>query len=100
MSGRVNFFKDGWWGTVCDDLANKQLAKVYCRQMGLPYNNASLNTTLAPGIGKIHLDNVKCTGSEKSIMDCPRSKKPHNCDHTEDVGVNCVSDDGCTGNQF
>jgi serine protease 12 (motopsin) len=100
ISGRLSIYKDGWWGTVCDDLANKKLARVVCRQMGLPYNNASVNTNITFGKGPIHLDNVKCKGTEKSIMDCERSNKPHNCDHSEDLGINCESTNGCTGNQF
>ena len=100
ISGRLQVYKDGWWGTVCDDFANRNLAKVVCRQMNLPSNNASINSTIKYGTGPIHLDNVKCTGKEKSIMDCQRSSKPANCDHSEDLGINCQSDDGCTANQF
>lgn len=28
------------------------------------------------------------------------SNKPHNCKHTEDIGVDCFANNGCTSNQF
>ena len=39
------------------------------------------------GIGPIHLDNLRCTGNEASILDC-RSTIP-DCSHEEDAGVRC-----------
>lgn len=42
------------------------------------------------GHGPIHVDNVKCTGAERSLADC--IKQPvgiHNCRHSEDAGVIC-----------
>lgn len=57
--------------------------------MGLPYEAASLNLNVRGGKGPIYLDNVKCSGYETSILDCPRSDKKHNCGHDEDVGVIC-----------
>lgn len=42
------------------------------------------------GQGPIHVDNVKCTGAERSLADC--IKEPagtHNCRHSEDAGVIC-----------
>lgn len=38
------------------------------------------------------LDNVKCTGHEDDIANCPSDVwYKTDCDHTEDVGLNCVS---------
>lgn len=31
ISGRVELLKNRWYGTVCDDLANDNFAKVFCR---------------------------------------------------------------------
>ena len=42
------------------------------------------------GIGPIFFDNVRCTGEESSIFDCP-SKTLHDCAHTEDAGVVCTT---------
>lgn len=42
------------------------------------------------GHGPIHVDNVKCTGAERSLADC--IKQPigsHDCRHSEDAGVIC-----------
>lgn len=42
------------------------------------------------GTGPIHVDNVKCSGVERSLADC--IKQPpgtHNCRHSEDAGVIC-----------
>lgn len=42
------------------------------------------------GKGPIHVDNVKCTGVERSLADCIKQDiGKHNCRHSEDAGVIC-----------
>ena len=43
------------------------------------------------GVGNILLDNVKCQGSENSLLQCSKNPlhKGHDCDHSEDAGVFC-----------
>ena len=42
------------------------------------------------GTGRIWLDNVQCTGSERALMDCTASSSGVNsCTHAQDVGVGC-----------
>ena len=42
------------------------------------------------GTGQIWLDDLKCSGSESSLEDCmTKTWGDNNCDHGEDVGVNC-----------
>ncbi|XP_072051705.1 scavenger receptor cysteine-rich domain-containing protein DMBT1-like [Amphiura filiformis] len=89
--GRVEIFVDDTWGTVCDDLWDISDAEVVCHQLG--FNSAKQATTQAyfgSGAGHIHLDDVTCTGSETSLLECAHSGLGnHNCGHPEDAGVVC-----------
>ena len=39
----------------------------------------------------IHLDDLRCLGTENSLMDCDPDffQSSHVCDHSEDAGVHC-----------
>ena len=42
------------------------------------------------GQGPIHLDNVRCSGMEVSLGECPaEGQDAHDCRHSEDAGVIC-----------
>ena len=41
------------------------------------------------GFGTINYSNVKCTGTEDSLTDCPATALPTDCTHDEDVGLRC-----------
>ena len=44
------------------------------------------------GVGSIFLDNVRCSGSESRLIDCPANAiGSHNCGHYEDAGVTCLA---------
>ena len=43
------------------------------------------------GTGPVLLSEMKCTGEEKSLLDCPHSGWGQNsCDHGRDAGVSCL----------
>ena len=49
-----------------------------------------------PGMGTIHLDNVTCGGGEVDIGTCSHlGLGNHDCDHIEDVGVDCEPSNAC-----
>ncbi|KFP76227.1 Neurotrypsin, partial [Apaloderma vittatum] len=89
--GRVEVFINGQWGTICDDGWSDKDAAVVCRQLG--YRGPARARTMAyfgEGKGPIHVDNVKCTGHERSLADCIKQDiGTHNCRHSEDAGVIC-----------
>ena len=41
------------------------------------------------GTGPIYLDDLRCTGSEATLFECPFDPT-HNCNHFEDAGVRCL----------
>lgn len=41
------------------------------------------------GCGPIHIDNVICSGSEYSLLDCQIRNNSAQKSHSEDVGVKC-----------
>ena len=45
-----------------------------------------------PDSSPIWLDNVRCSGTEASLFDCPANAiGDSNCDHDEDIGVQCTA---------
>uniref|UniRef100_A0A3B4FPW7 Neurotrypsin n=1 Tax=Pundamilia nyererei TaxID=303518 RepID=A0A3B4FPW7_9CICH len=89
--GRVEVFVNGQWGSVCDDGWNDVNAAVVCRQLGFTgVAKARSMAYFGEGQGPIHLDNVRCSGTETSLGQCPaEGQEGHDCRHSEDAGVIC-----------
>ena len=90
-TGRVEIFYNGQWGTICDSGWNMNAAKVACRELGYKYGVRAIKGGEVPvGTGKIWLDNLACSGSEKNISRCPhRGWGMGRCNHSKDAGVEC-----------
>ncbi|XP_056143719.1 uncharacterized protein LOC130119288 [Lampris incognitus] len=90
-SGRVEVYHSNQWGTVCDDNWSMADAEVVCRQLGCgSAAKIKKRAAFGPGIGQIWMDDVGCSGSECSLMECSHEGfGKHNCVHKEDAGVVC-----------
>ncbi len=98
--GRVEVFRAGQWGTVCDDYWDNRDADVACRMAGHEAGSVEdagrfRRAHFGEGsLSRIWLDNLRCTGDEESLFDCPRARGiavgEHNCRPSENVGVRCL----------
>jgi len=90
--GRLEVYYNGTWGTVCDDGFTGAAARVVCYMLGYGHDGQVIGNRYGAGSGTIWLDNVQCRGTETSIADCRhRSWGSHDCGHSEDVSVSCVT---------
>ncbi|XP_028407333.1 deleted in malignant brain tumors 1 protein-like [Dendronephthya gigantea] len=90
VTGRVEVFYNGAWGTICDDAWDSMDARVVCRQLGYPGGRAFQGNQVPSGSGRIWLDEVACTGTERNIENCSHHGWGlHDCSHSEDAGVEC-----------
>ena len=89
----MEIFYNGIWGTVCDDGWDMNGARVVCRQLGFSDAvSAPGSARFGAGSGQIWLDDVRCSGSETSIVNCRHEGwGVENCGHQEDASVICRS---------
>ncbi|XP_051746083.1 deleted in malignant brain tumors 1 protein-like [Ctenopharyngodon idella] len=105
-SGRVEVLYNGTWGTVCDDDWDLTDAAVVCREMGCgDVIEAKRGAYFGQGSGPIWMDNVKCNGTESTLLSCQSNGRGvHNCRQSNDAGVICSvsvrlvnGDNSCSG---
>eukprot|EP00731_Ephydatia_muelleri_P037026 Em0380g6a len=90
--GRVEICYNQTFGTICDDFWNELDAAVVCRQLNLTTTGAVAvpRSYFGAGNGQIFLDNVKCVGTEGSVLQCQHNPiGMHNCYSNEIAGVIC-----------
>ncbi len=93
---------------MCDQMWDVTDARVVCRQLGLTPTGIIISMKIVAyqctnagaeaftqaiygeGTGRIWLNNVQCTGSERILMNCTSSCSGINsCTHAQDAGVRC-----------
>ncbi|KAL6080814.1 hypothetical protein STEG23_023823 [Scotinomys teguina] len=92
-SGRLEVLHKGTWGSVCDDGWGEKEDQVVCKQVGCGkslLSSSKARKSYGPGAGRIWLDDVVCSGEERSLESCRhRFWGYHDCTHKEDVEVIC-----------
>lgn len=84
---------------MCDDSWDLHNAQVVCQQLGCGSALEALKEAeFGQGTGPIWLNEVKCTGNESSLWDCPAKPWGHSdCGHKEDAAVMCSGECQDTG---
>ena len=97
--GRVEVYINGEWGTVCGTSWDPLEGKVVCRQLGYKgvnrtYSNTSQHS-FGEGTGLSWLSDLRCTGSEANLLQCPHyiDGVGNVCPQSLDVGVVCTNED-------
>ncbi|XP_042363110.1 deleted in malignant brain tumors 1 protein-like isoform X2 [Plectropomus leopardus] len=90
-AGRVELWRHGRWGTVCDDQWDLRDANVVCAQLGCGYalSVTGQGGSYPPGRGPVYRDELNCTGREENLWACPAAQDETDCGHKEDAGVIC-----------
>ncbi|KAM4598236.1 scavenger receptor cysteine-rich type 1 protein M160-like [Polymixia lowei] len=91
-SGRVEVYQRGQWGTVCDKDWDTRDTDMVCRELGCGRAlDVKQQTFFGEGRGEVLMANVRCSGSERSLLLCPQDQsETRNCGHHEDVGLVCT----------
>ena len=86
--GRVEIYRDGAWGSICDTDWDLNDAYVVCRQLGFDDGTTTVRSEFGLVPDVFAMDNVRCTGSEARLQDCTYSLTA-NCGGWEGAGVRC-----------
>jgi cysteine-rich repeat protein len=88
--GRLEMFRDGAWGTICDSFWGLQGAQVACRELGYLDGVAALQD-FGGGEGAFSSTGLACDGTEDRLRDCMVDPNDLDCGHAQDVGVRCAT---------
>ena len=91
LTGRVEVYHNGQWGTICHDGWGINDAKVVCRQLGFPQaTQAFRSASHGQGSGLIWMNDVACSGGESFLHECSHSGWGiSDCTHSQDASVQC-----------
>ncbi|KAK3095821.1 hypothetical protein FSP39_019656 [Pinctada imbricata] len=98
---KLQYYKDGYWGTVCGAYIGKPEASMICHMMGFKHGGTlikSYKDWSYKGLGPILLKYLDCPMNATNISQCPfrnytsyshRSACYSYIDHKKDVSISC-----------
>ena len=88
--GRVEVYNNSQWHSVCDNGWDLNDAQVVCRELDFgPAIAARKQAYYGQGRGQWWIEDLNCTGTELTIMDCSHRWIFEGCNHSQDAGVKC-----------
>lgn len=99
--GRLEMFLAGEWAPICSDGFGDGAAAVACKSMGFSGVGSMQRDCVGLGLCGVaapQLSDVKCIGSEGSLLSCPHLEgEDVYCAPEESVVVHCVGDGDAAG---
>ena len=91
LTGRIEIYYNGQWGTICGDGWDINDANVVCKQLGFKQATKAFGSAIhGQGSGPIWMDDVACSGGESFLYACPHCGWGINdCTHSQDASVQC-----------
>ena len=93
----MELYINGEWGTVCGRSWDPVEGIVVCRQLGYKGVNHTYSHRrhhhFGKGTGRSWLSDLRCTGSEANLLQCPHDGVGTYCLHSADAGVVCTNED-------
>ena len=97
-SGRVEIYRNGVWGTVCNSSWTTTNGRVLCQQL-FRTTTVEVDLGVPSGTGPILMDNVDCSSSVSNLLACSHNGFGyHSCGHAEDVRIKCKL--GLSGSKY
>ncbi|KAF6716083.1 Deleted in malignant brain tumors 1 protein [Oryzias melastigma] len=92
-SGRVEFYNNGQWGTICGESWDLSDASVVCKQLDCGRaHKISTMTEYGLGSGHTYTHRLECNGRESTLSQCSqRPIEPQTCNATSVAGVACTA---------
>ena len=94
FGGRLEFYYNNTWGTICRHGWDSTVAAVACRQLGFVSVSVSDSSEFGSGTTSVtyRLDDVVCSGSESRLIDCNHGRIGNmSCLQGKDVGIVCTN---------
>lgn len=90
--GRVEYYDQGEWVTVCGEAWDVNDATVVCRQLDCGrVHKITSATEYGHGTGQTRIEQIECSGLESTLAQCPqRPFTSKTCNATSLAGVVCT----------